>query len=395
MKKLYKTLFIPALFIVLTLYSIPGYAQCPDGQPAGGSVFDTTIRFSSGATNRQVKFPKINPQSGMLTCVKLIVTMTGIIDTSAFENFTDSAFTVSRSYNRTDNMSGPGLTPALSNSFNGVTYIPLAGNNGVDNSGPDFYASSKDTVMRMQMTRILTDSTSISAFYGTDSIVYNYDINVLSNVTAAGDIGYYMRTSAFVNFRLEYCTCPVSSLPAGLKNFTVIKRSSVAAQLQWEAEAGNDNYTYEIEVSRDGKSFSRTAVVNKLVNIPNPTYQQGYAIMPNEYGRYYFRIKQRWMDGFYKYSEVKAVDFANPLFATISLYPNPSSGQVGIKFVNVKAGRFLAQISNAAGQVVVIKDLVVAETDYKTVATLGAGMYYVKITDVATQAFCINQMIVK
>ena len=101
------------------------------------------------------------------------------------------------------------------------------------------------------------------------------------------------------------------------------------------------------------------------------------------------------MDGFYKYSEVKAVDFANPLFATISLYPNPSSGQVGIKFVNVKAGRFLAQISNAAGQVVVIKDLTVAETDYKTVATLGAGMYYVKITDVATQAFCINQMIVK
>lgn len=395
MKKFYKTAFIPALLIVFFLYAKTSSAQCPNGQPAGGTAFDTTIRFPSGVTHKQIKFPKFDPQTGMLSCVKLIITMTGIIDTSAFENLSDAPINVTRSYNRSDNMAGPGLTPALSNSFNGVTNIPLGSNDGVTHAGPDFYTNSKDTVMRTQMVRTLTDSTAISAFYGSDSVVYDYDINVVSTVTAGGDIDNYMRTSAFVNFRFEYCTCPITTLPVGIKNFTVAKQSSTAAQLRWEAEAGNDNYIYEIEMSRDGVQFSKTAVVTKLLNTANPTYQQGYAIKANEYGRYYFRIKQRWMDGYYRYSEIRPVDLANPLFATISLYPNPSSGNIGIKFVSVKTGKFLVQVSNASGQVVVTKELVVAETDYKTVATLGAGLYYVKITDVATNASCVNQMIVK
>ncbi len=395
MKKLYKTVFIPALFIVLTLYSQSGYSQCPNGQPAGGTAFDTTIRFSSGVTHKQIKFPKFSPQSGMLSCVKLIVTMTGIIDTSAFENLSFSPITVKRTYNRSDTMTGPGLNPALVNSFNGVTNIQLGSNDGVTHSGPDFYTNSKDTVMRTQMVRTLTDSTSISEFYGSDSVVYNYDINVTSTVTAGGDIDNYMRTSAFVNFRFEYCTCPISSLPVGLKNFNVEKTSATASRLRWEAEAGKDSYYYEIEESRDGSHFSKTAVVNKVVNTNNPFYQYGFAIKANEYGRYYFRVKQRWLDGYYKYSEIKQVDFANPLFSTISLYPNPSSGAIGIKFVSAKAGRFLIQVSNASGRVVVTKELLVVETDYKTMATLGAGMYYIKITDVATQAFCINQIMVK
>jgi hypothetical protein len=395
MKKLYKIFLIQALFIILILYSKNGYAQCPNGQPAGGTAFDTTIRFASGVTNKQIKFPKFNPQSGMVSCVKLIVTMTGIIDTSAFENLSDAPITVKRTYNRSDNMTGPGLTPSLSNSFNGTTNIPLGSNNGVTNAGPDFYTNSKDTVMRMRMIRTLTDSTSISEFYGTDSVVYNYSINVVSTVTAGGDIDNYMRTSAYVNFRFEYCTCPIASLPVGLKNFTVAKRGASAAQLQWEAEAGTDSYTYEVEVSRDGIHFLKAAVVNKMVNNPNPTYRHGYGIKANEYGRYYFRVKQRWIDGYYKYSEIKPVDFTNPLFATISIYPNPSFGQVGLKFVGVKRGSFLVQVSNAAGQVIITKELLVTETDYKAIADLKTGMYYVKITDVATQAFCINQMVVK
>jgi hypothetical protein len=395
MKKFYTLVFTTALFTILTLYSKTGSAQCPDGQPAGGTAFDTTIRFSSGVTHKQIKFPKFNPQSGMLSCVKLIVTMTGIIDTSSIENLSDAPITATRTYTRSDNMSGPGLSPALSNNFSGVTSYPLASNDGITHAGPDFYTSSKDTVMRTQMVRELTDSTSISEFYGSDSVAYNYDINVISTVTGGGDIHNYMRTSAFVNFRFEYCTCPMSALPLGLKNFRVAKRNEVVAELRWEAVQGSDNYYYEIEVSRDGNHFSKTALVNKLVNITNPSYQYGFAVKPNEYGRYYFRVKQRWLDGYFKYSEVKQVDFMNPAFATISLYPNPSSGAVGIKFVGGKGGKFLVQVSNATGQVVVKKELMVAATDYKTVANLGAGMYYVKLTDVATGAFCINQAVVK
>ena len=79
----------------------------------------------------------------------------------------------------------------------------------------------------------------------------------------------------------------------------------------------------------------------------------------------------------------------------MSIYPNPSRGDIGIKFVAAKAGNYLVQITNAAGQLIIRKDLQVAETDYKQLASLQKGMYYVKITELSTQATCIQQLAVQ
>lgn len=391
MKNFYTAFLLPLLFF---LYG-QSKAQCINGGAAGTAAYDTTVRFASGVTHKQIKFPKFDAQSGMLTCVKLIVTMTGIIDTTAFENLSDANITVTRTYNRSDAMAGPGLTPSLTNSFNGSRDFPLGPNNNVPNSGPDFYSSSKDTIMRQQMVRTLTDSTEISSFYGTDSVAYDYDINVVANVTAGGDFFSYTRTSTLVNFRFEYCTCPISLLPLGLKNFSVTKTGNANAALRWEAEPGSDNYFYEVEVSRDGSNFSKVNLLNKQTGTLAPIYQIGYAAKPNEYGRHYFRVKQQWLDGYYRYSDIRVVDFANPLFSTVSLYPNPTSGAVGLKFVSGKAGLYSVKISNAAGQMVVSKEIQVAETDLKQLALLQKGTYYVTITESLSGATCVQQLVVQ
>jgi len=394
MKKRYSAFILTPLFVLL-LFAHQSKAQCIGGGTPGATAYDTTVRFPSGTTHKQIKFPKFDAQSGMLTCVKLIVTMTAIIDTTSFENLLSSPYTVSRTYDRSDAMAGPGLTPSLTNSYNRTQSFPLGPNDNVPNSGSDFYSNGKDTIMRQQMVRTLTDSTAISAFYGTDSVAYDYDINVTTNVSGSGDIATYMRTSTYVNFRFEYCTCPISSLPLGLKNFSVIKKGNASAGLHWEAEAGSDNYFYEVEVSRDGQSFSSSAVLNKETTLAKPVYQYGYALKPNDYGRYYFRVKQQWLDGYYRYSEVRLVDFANPVFSTVSLYPNPSTGTVGLKFVAAKAGMYSVKISNTAGQLVINKDVQVAETDFKQLAALQRGTYYVKIIELSTGASCVQQLFVQ
>lgn len=394
MKKLYASFLLVAFFGLL-LYSPESGAQCINGDTGDHKAYDTTVRFASGVTHRQIKFPKFNAQTGMLTCVKMIVTMTGIIDTTAFENLSDASITVTRTYSRGDAMSGPGLTPSMTNSFNNVQYFPLGPDNGVTNAGADFYTASKDTIMRQQMELTLTDSTAISAFYGTDSMTYNYDINVVTNVTAGGDFYSYTRTSTYVNFRFEYCTCPLSALPLGLKNFSVTKTGGLNAGLHWEAETGNDNYFYAVEVSHDGHHFSEEGVINKQAAAASPSYRFGYAVKPNEYGRYYFRIKQQWLDGYYRYSAVRSVDFANPLFASVSLYPNPSSGQAGLKFIAAKAGVYQVQITSAGGQAVSKNEMQVAETDFKQLVTLQKGTYYVKITELASGASCTQQLVVQ
>lgn len=397
MKKIYPAFFIISLSFLLVLHSYNAYGQCPNGQAGGTTAFDTTVRFATGVTSTQIKFPKFDPQEAMLSCVRLIVTVIGIVDTVAMQNYSGSAQTANFYYDRTDFMSGPGLAPSISNSFNGH-YGPynLGAYDGVPNSGSDFYAISKDTVLRKVLVRTLTDSVEISQFYGSDSVVYDYNINVTTSAAiTGGSSSSLVLTSALVNFRFEYCTCPITALPAGLKNFTVVKTSSVEAGLRWAAEVDDDNYVYDVEVSRDGNKFYRVAELDKQYNSKAPSYLYSYRIKNNQYGRYYFRIKQRWLNGYYRYSENRSVEFVNPLFSTISLYPNPSPGIVGIKFVSAKAGKFLVQISNALGQVVVTKEVVVAETDYKVVATLQKGAYFIKLTDLDSKASCINQMIIR
>ena len=397
MKKFYTTALFITLFFVLLLYSQHSAAQCVNGDTGNRKVYDTTIRFPTGATAMVVKFPKFNPQAGQVTCVKLIVTVIGIVDSVAMQNYSGSPQTADFYYNRSDFMAGPGLTPSLSNTFNGH-YGPytLAPYDGIPSAGPDFKSISRDTVLRQQMVRTLTDSTEISQFYGSDSVAYNYNINVSTSAAiSGGSSSSLVLTSALVNFRFEYCTCPLATLPVGLKNFSVAKQGASVAGLYWEAEAGNDNYFYEMEVSRDGRNFLKVGVMNKQLHTALPAYQFSHAIKPTEYGRYYYRIKQQWLDGYYRYSETRSLDFANPLFSTVSLYPNPSSGNVGIKFIAAKAGRYSVQVSNAAGQVVNSQNLQVAETDFKPLANLQKGLYYVKITDLASGANCIQQLAVQ
>lgn len=399
MKKIYTAFFSFLLLAALLLCSRSGFTQCVNGDTGNRTAYDTTIRFPTGATTMPVKFPKFDPQSGMVTCVKLIVTIIGVVDTVGMQNLAGSPQTADFYYNRSDFMAGPGLNPSISNGFNGhygsYTLSPFDGSIG---TGPDFKSFSKDTVLRQRMERTLTDSTEISQFYGLpgDSVAYNYNINVSTSAVITGGSSFsIVLTSALVNFRFEYCTCPLATLPVGLKNFSVSRQGAATAGLRWEAETGGDNYFYEVQVSRDGHRFSKAGLVNKQPNAQAPAYRFSHAIKASDAGRYYYRVKQQWYDGYYRYSEVKPLDFTNPLFSTVSVYPNPSSGQVGLKFVAAKAGRYSVQVSNGAGQVINSQELQVAETDFKQLANLQKGIYYVKITDMSSGASCIQQAVVQ
>src|SRR5688572_15414395 len=110
MKYKYTLLFtvsLPFLLILSTFQSLNAQT-CPDGSPQGGTAFDTTIAFASGVTSTEVSFPKFNPMSGMVTCVRLCITITGVVDTLAMQNFASTAQSGTFNYVRNDTISGPG-----------------------------------------------------------------------------------------------------------------------------------------------------------------------------------------------------------------------------------------------------------------------------------------------
>jgi hypothetical protein len=399
MSPIYLRLFIAALFISGSLiFPRQTYAQCPDGSPNGGTAYDTTITTPEGVNTMLLKFPQFDPQTGMVTCVRLCVTITGVVDSVSIENNSVSGQTANVFYNRTDQITGPGLSTPLSNSVN-KHYGPyaLGGTNGVIGSGPDFISISHDTVLNaVQICRTISDSATIAQFYGTDSVTYTYDITAFTSISCTG--GNYnssVSTSAFANFRFEYCTCPATTLPLNVREFNITKINDAKAELKW---TGFDdvfaNYHYEVEISRNGRNFSSIASYDKNI-LTNDPYKMLYTVPNGETGAFYFRIKQVYSNGYVRYSNIKQVVLGSPVTIKFSVFPNPSSGIVGIKFDNTLTGHYNVHIYNAQGQLVVKKDLVVSESSYVQLGTLKSGAYWLRLTDERSQASCVNQLLIK
>jgi hypothetical protein len=394
MKKLYKFVFF--LFMMLQ-YILRCYSQCPSGQPAGATAYDTTIKFGAGIVSTLVKFPKFDPDSGMVTCVKLCVTIKGVIDTVALENLSNSAQTGSYNYSRRDTITGPGIPTYLTSGTNDLNFgpFPLAATDGVFGSGPDFYSHGPDTVLTKVLCANINDSATIAQFYGdNDTVVYNYNIDASAGWSVTGgSAAAFVLSSALVNFHFQYCTCPSSTLPLNIYDFTAQKTASNQATLSWSGfdDLAKD-YHYEVELSHDGHNFSTVSTVVK--NFSSQGYKYIYTTAISENPKYFFRIKQVYSNGYARFSEIKSVELQNSDAPKINIYPNPSNGVVGIKFVNTSTGKFLVQISNTQGQTVFSNE-VEANGGLKYITTLQRGMYWLRLIDVTSHLSCVNQLLIK
>jgi hypothetical protein len=400
MKHIYTKTFTSFLLLfILLLNHHSSNAQCPVGFPPGSTAFDTTIAFPTGTTSIPVKFPQFNPQDGMVTCVRLCVTITGIIDTLAMQNYAASSQTATFNYIRTDQITGPGISTPLSNSTS-LSYGPpgniLTAYDGTPGAGTDFYSMSDDTILNEVLCRTISDSATIIQFYGTDSVSYNYDISVSTNASiSGGSSSTLVLTSALVNFHFEYCTCPGYLLPLNIYRFSVNKEDDKKAALKWFGYDNNQNgagYHYEVQMSRDGFNFQPVDNVQRNTN-GNSAYSYLYEMTTT--GRYFFRIRQVGEDGRSYFTDIKYVDAENNSPVKFNIYPNPSTGIVGIKFDNITAGKYVVLINNALGQTVVNKEIEVAGNSYQQVATLHKGFYWVRLTNVTSQLSSVNQLFIK
>jgi hypothetical protein len=393
MKPVYTSILIVALLLI-SLQSLYGQT-CPNGDPQGGTAYDTTIAFPTGVTSTQVKFPQFDPQNGMVTCVRLCVTITGVIDTLAMQNYAGSAQTGTFSYSRVDDITGPGINTPLTNSANQTYNTNLTAYDGIPGAGTDFYSQAHDTILNDQLCRTVSDSATIAQFYGSDSVTYNYNISVTSGaVITGGSNSTLVLTSAFVNFHFEYCTCPAMVLPLNLDDFDVNKLPNNKIELNWTShDDPYANYHYQAEVSRNGTRFQPIGSFAK--NPHSEMYKMLYTIPNGENGKFYFRIKQVYSNGYVRYSNIKHVLMENSGSPKFSVFPNPSSGIVGIKFDNNSAGRFDIQIYNSQGQVVVSKDIVIGGSSYVQLGVLSGGNYWVRLTDHQNHVSCVNQLIIK
>lgn len=400
MKHIYiRSFFAGGLILFLLAFFSPvSQAQCPFGIPSGVTAYDTTINTPPGINTLQVKFRKADPMAGMVTCLRICISITGVVDSVSVENNSASPQTADVYYIRTDQISGPGLSSPLTNSIT-HHYGPyaLGPTNGTLGSGPDFFAISKDTLLNaVTVCQTVTNMDSLMQFYGHDSVTYNYNITAFTNVTCTG--GNYnstVATSAIVRFRFEYCTCPGYVLPLQLRNFQANKFADNKAKLTWFGfHDPTANYHYETEVSRDGSQFTPAGRVEKNAG-GNDLYQFIYTTGQQESGLFYFRIKQVYANGYSRFSDIRQVTLKNSTKPAFFISPNPSNGIVGIKFDNYRGGKLRMEVFSAVGQKMMQQEIQPVGSAYYQVGTLPKGMYWIKLTDVITDLSSINQLLIK
>jgi hypothetical protein len=397
MKKFYNCFFKIIFLVIMVAAFHRGYSQCPNGQPTGTTAYDTTIKFGAGIVATQFQFPKFDPNTGMVTCVNLCVTIKGIIDSVALENFSSAPQTGSYSYSRRDTVSGPGIPTFLSSGTNDLNFgpFPLAAFDGVLGSGPDFYSAGSDTVLTKVLCVNINDSATIADFYGTDSVTYNYHITASAGWgVTGGSAAAFVLSSALVNFHFSYCTCPSSTLPLNIRSFNLRKLTANQAEITWSGFDNPDaSYNYEIEMSRNGNNFTTVGTQSK-----NEFEANGYRFIytaTDGDGDYYFRIKQVYSSGYVRFTDIKSIALQNTDKPKINIFPNPSNGVVGIKFANISSGKFLIQISNTQGQTVFSKEEEIIGDGVRYITTLQRGMYWLRLIDVTSHLSCVNQLLIK
>ncbi len=396
MIKIYSKIFFLLLAAaLLQCFSQTLNAQCHGSVIPGDVAYDTTVSTGSGNYSTVFSFPKFDPSNGMVTCVKLCLTITGRVS-MFLENNVNAPTTYNITYNRNDTLTGPGLSSPMKNNIT-VNYGPylLAASDGTTNSGPDYMTIGPDTVLRsVSICITLTDSIDLVPFYGVDSVNYTYKINESANVAGSGDYNFGVSTQGSVNYKLQYCYCPTAVLPLNIKNFSVTKKGDDRASVEWTSlDDPNSNYHYEVEVSKDGYHFS--SVGSLPVNPASPDYRFLYVMGENATGKYFFRLKQVYSNGYTRFSEIKYIDLERSTSPKFTLYPNPSEGPVGIKFDNIQTGQLTIQIFNTQGQKILQKEIDAAGSSYRQLTVLQKGMYWLKVTDNTSRMSDVSQLFIK
>jgi hypothetical protein len=366
-------------------------AQCPcaNGDTPDSTVHTFTLPPTSNFSSA-ITFPKFNPATGTLNCVKLDASITAVAYLG-IRNLDSVANDYAFQYTQSISVSGPGglFVNALANNTYGPATLDAYGNpNDSIQWGPD------TPFLNRKISRTVSN---VTPYLGTGNVTLNFN-NTGSTLLLQGSNNYQatITTFAWGEFRLVYYWCKASVLASGMRNFTATKKDNTTVVLQWTYENEPANNQYDIQLSRDGYNFNSIAKRNGSTGMQGVIqYDHQYQAMGDE-GKLYFRVKALRPTGGIQYSAIRLVQFNGPGTYTIS--PNPIKKHASIAFARPQNGDFGVEIINTVGQSVYRKIHTLSNETLMEVflpQEQAPGLYYLRINNLKTKEQFIQKILLQ
>jgi hypothetical protein len=157
-------------------------------------------------------------------------------------------------------------------------------------------------------------------------------------------------------------------------------------KVSWATESELNNEYFVVERSKDAINFETVSTVQGAANTST---RNSYSVNDNNpyEGITYYRIKQYDFDGYFKYSNIVAVNI-KPIDETVVIYPNPVSANGVLEISTVETAEQILSIFDVTGKLVYSKKyILVAGKNQLILETngLSRGVYFVKIGDINTK----------
>jgi flagellar hook assembly protein FlgD len=164
--------------------------------------------------------------------------------------------------------------------------------------------------------------------------------------------------------------CNDAALPVKLVSFSGRESDAGKALLTWETDGEESNSGFEIQKSRDARSFTSIGFVDGRGTTQARQMYQFADYQLSEIS--YYRLRQIDIGGASSLSRIISVIPQEQSIENITISPNPTDGRVTLKLPN---DIVLLQILDTSGKIVLTKRFENQQTGSVEVSSLPAGMY--------------------
>lgn len=198
-----------------------------------------------------------------------------------------------------------------------------------------------------------------------------------SGAAGSGTIPAGSAMSTFNKYTLGTNPCD-NPLPVLLIEFTAEPKNNEAVDVRWVTATEINNHYFEVQTSIDGVNWTTIAIVQ---GAGNSTELQNYSLM--DYDPYpgvsYYRLKQLDYDGTTSYSNIEIVNFEG--VEIITLFPNPSSGEVNIMVKSSETGTITFTVHDAVGKIIKSEQFQINEGNNQISSFINGanGKYFVSV----------------